>query len=66
MRYISGLMIATILTGCAGSGPRTQDILTNDRAVVAEQEQVSQFAVVPVSTRSAKTATEWLEKSQVC
>ena len=65
MRYISGLMIATILTGCAGSGPRTQDILTNERAVVAEQEQVSQFAVVPVSTRSAKMATEWLEKSQV-
>lgn len=63
MRILVVLVIAAILAGCAGSGPRTQDILSNEHAVSAEQEGDATFAVVSVSTQSAKTATEWLDRS---
>lgn len=64
MRLSIGLFLATLLVGCAGSGPRTQDILTDDQAVVVEKEQEAPFALVAISTRSAKRATEALNRAQ--
>lgn len=64
MRFVVGLFAATLLIGCAGSGPRTQDILGDEQAVVVEHEETAPFAVLSVSSRSAKVATDWLSKSQ--
>lgn len=64
MRYMAGLIVATLLVGCAGSGPRTQDILTDDQAVVAAQTQERPFAVVGIDSRSTKIASDWMSTSQ--
>lgn len=65
MRYFAGLMAAALLIGCAGSGPRTESILTNEKAVVVESEQDTPFAVVPIGASTAKTSSHWLDRAQV-
>ncbi|MFK7880687.1 polysaccharide biosynthesis/export family protein [Roseobacter sp.] len=64
MRYIAGLMATALLFGCAGSGPRTESIFTDEQAVIAESEQDIPFAVVAISSRSAKASSDWLDRSQ--
>lgn len=54
----------SLLVGCAGSGPRTQDILGDKQAVVVKKEPNTPFAVVAISSRSAKLSSKWLNRAQ--
>jgi polysaccharide export outer membrane protein len=65
MKFLVGLAAISLLLGCAGSGPRTQDILTDDNAVTVAEQAASPFSVIPVSNISAKAASEWLSRSQM-
>lgn len=64
MRFPVLLMAASLLLGCASSGPRTQDILENTQAVKAAHDQETPFAIVSINTQSAKQASAWLNRAQ--
>lgn len=64
MRYIAGLLTTALLLGCAGSGPRTESILDDEQAVVAKNELETPFALIAISSRSAKMSSSWLDRAQ--
>ena len=64
MRYSVGVLGLLLLAGCAGVGPRTQDILTSDQAVVApvaEEAEQAPFALVTITGETAKQASAALK-----
>lgn len=63
MRYFAGLLCATLLVSCGAPGPRTQAILTENKSVFVQREASTPFAVVRLSTASAKRASHWLDRT---
>lgn len=56
-------VVLVFLAACAAPGPRTQDILGDESAVVVDNAAKMPFAVVAVDNNTAKVATNWLDRA---